>query len=67
MEPSHVWLRVADNSKPEESDDEADELEMDSDTGAGEVDACADNFFNNFRHQLKQQRINSYGPTYVRW
>uniref|UniRef100_A0A0E0E2Y8 DUF4408 domain-containing protein n=1 Tax=Oryza meridionalis TaxID=40149 RepID=A0A0E0E2Y8_9ORYZ len=63
-EPPRVWLRVADEDpEPEEFDDEADddELEMDDDdAGAGEVDARADDFINNFRHQLKLQRIDSY-------
>uniref|UniRef100_A0A0E0LCS6 DUF4408 domain-containing protein n=1 Tax=Oryza punctata TaxID=4537 RepID=A0A0E0LCS6_ORYPU len=61
-DPPRVWLRVADDSEPEESDGEADEPEMDddADAGAGEVDARADDFINNFRHQLKLQRIDSY-------
>lgn len=54
-EPPRVWLRVADEDpEPEEFDDE------DADAGAGEVDARADDFINNFRHQLKLQRIDSY-------
>ncbi|XP_040381283.1 eukaryotic translation initiation factor 4B2-like [Oryza brachyantha] len=54
-----VWLRATDASEPES--DSGDEVEPDEmDDAAGEVDARADDFINNFRHQLKLQRIDSY-------
>ncbi|KAL5224049.1 hypothetical protein ABZP36_010688 [Zizania latifolia] len=49
--PRRRWLDVSD-AKSESSDEE--------DAGAGEVDARADDFINNFHQQLKLQRIDSF-------